>query len=359
MTRPSRTEPGQLPHQLRPDQDAAPTLEVVNLRKVFSARGRPDVVAVNDVSFEIRRGEVLGLVGESGSGKSTVARLIARLHRPTSGEVRLLGTALPARLGGGPLRHFRRQVQMIFQDPYASLNPLHHVRYTLSRPLQIHRLARGEQVRAQVLALLERVGLSPPAVYADKRPDELSGGQRQRVGIARALAAQPQLILADEPTSALDVSIRLDIMNLMLDLKDQEGLSMLFITHDLAGARYMSDRVAVLYAGTLVEIGPAEGVIDDPKHPYTQLLKRAAPKPDAGLVPEAVEARGEVPDLSKLPPGCPFEPRCPSARAECRAGLPPMYQVGPGHQARCVLHDPLLKGSASDAPHSVDGHGRG
>ena len=319
------------------------TLEIVNLRKVFGARGRPGgVVAVNDVSFAIARGEVLGLVGESGSGKSTIARLIAHLHTPTAGEIRLGGEPVPHRLGGAALRKFRRHVQMIFQDPYASLNPLHPVRYTLSRPLKIHGLARGN-TEAQVDALLERVGLSPAGTYAPKRAFELSGGQRQRVGIARALAASPDLILADEPTSALDVSIRLDVMNLMLDLKDAEGLSMLFITHDLAGARYMSDRVAVLYAGTLVELGPAVEVIDRPQHPYTQLLKSAAPKPDAGLVPEQIEARGEVPDLKTLPPGCPFGPRCPHAMPECRDGLPRMYDVGHGHTARCILHDPAIR----------------
>ena len=173
------------------------------------------------------------------------------------------------------------------------------------------------------------------------RADSASGS-----GLPRALAAQPQLILADEPTSALDVSIRLDVMNVMLDLKDQEGLSMLFITHDLAGARYMSDRVAVLYAGTLVEIGPAVEVIDRPQHPYTRLLKSAAPKPDAGLVPETIEARGEVPDLKVLPPGCPFEPRCPHAMPACKDGLPAMYELGGGHQARCILHDPALAAPA-------------
>ncbi|GGO32335.1 dipeptide/oligopeptide/nickel ABC transporter ATP-binding protein [Deinococcus humi] len=319
------------------------TLEIVNLRKVFGARGRSGgVVAVNDVSFSIARGEVLGLVGESGSGKSTIARLIARLHTPTSGEIRLNGQPVPRRLGGRALKKVRKNVQMIFQDPYASLNPVHPVAYTLKRPLQIHGLARGH-TEAEVNALLERVGLSPASTYASKRSFELSGGQRQRVGIARALAARPELILADEPTSALDVSIRLDVMNLMLDLKDQEGLSMLFITHDLAGARYMSDRIAVLYAGTLVELGPAVEVIDRPQHPYTQLLKSAAPKPDAGLVPEQIEARGEVPDLKTLPPGCPFEPRCPHALPECRDGLPKIYDVGQGHTARCILHDPAIQ----------------
>ncbi|WP_456830558.1 ABC transporter ATP-binding protein [Deinococcus sp. UYEF24] len=322
----------------RPDDEN--TLEVVNLRKVFGRRGR-GVVAVNDVSFSIRRGEVLGLVGESGSGKSTIARLIAHLYRPSGGEIRLSGEVVPHRMGSGALRKLRRNVQMIFQDPYASLNPLHPVSYTLSRPLKIHRLVKGKTGQ-QVQTLLERVGLVPAEVYAAKRPFELSGGQRQRVGIARALAAQPKLILADEPTSALDVSVRLDVMNLLLDLKDQEGLSMLFITHDLAGARYMSDRVAVLYAGTLVELGPAEEVIDRPQHPYTRLLKSAAPDPEAGFAPEQLLARGEVPDLGALPPGCPFEPRCVHAMPECRAGLPRLYDVGGGHQARCLLHDPEL-----------------
>jgi peptide/nickel transport system ATP-binding protein len=318
-------------------------LELSGLTKTFRVgRAGKSVTAVNHVSLSIARGEVLALVGESGSGKSTIARLIARLIAPTSGSMRLAGQDVPARLGGRALTRFRRNVQMIFQDPYGSLNPLNSVGYTLSRPLQIHGLARRGEVAAQVNALLERVGLSPGAAWAVKKPHELSGGQRQRVVIARALAARPQLILADEPTSALDVSIRLDIMNLLLDLKDQEGLSMLFITHDLAGARYMADRVAVMYTGHIVEIGPADRVIGNPQMPYTQLLKAAAPQPEAGLRPAHIEARGEVPDLSALPPGCPFAPRCPHVRAECTAALPKLYEVGPGHLSRCILHDPQL-----------------
>ncbi|ADV65902.1 ABC transporter ATP-binding protein [Deinococcus maricopensis] len=318
-----------------------PALDLQGLTKVFRVgRAGQAVTAVNDVTLSIRHGEVLGLVGESGSGKSTIARLIARLHEPTGGHMRLNGADVPRRLGGRPLRRFRRDVQMIFQDPFASLNPLHTVGYILSRPLRIHGLARGRDVGAQVNALLDRVGLSPGASYAAKRPHELSGGQRQRVVIARALAARPSLILADEPTSALDVSIRLDIMNLLLDLRDGEGLSMLFITHDLAGARYMADRIAVMYAGHVVEVGPAERVIGNPQMPYTQLLKAAAPNPDG---PQGrIEARGEVPDLKNLPPGCPFEPRCPHARPACREGLPKLYAVGVDHAARCILHDPAL-----------------
>ncbi|GGS03970.1 ABC transporter ATP-binding protein [Deinococcus sedimenti] len=325
-----------------------PALELRGLTKVFPVgRSGRSVVAVNDLTLTLRRGEVLGLVGESGSGKSTVARLLSRLHEPTRGEIRLNGQPVPARLGGRALRAFRGQVQMIFQDPFSSLNPLHTVGYIVGRPLQIHGGARGAAVapRARVAALLDRVGLSPGAEYAAKRPHELSGGQRQRVVIARALAARPTVLLADEPTSALDVSIRLDIMNLLLDLRGSEGLSMLFITHDLAGARYVSDRVAVLYAGHVVEIGPAEAVISRPRMPYTQLLRRAAPDPEH---PQGAwsGARGEVPDLSNLPPGCPFEPRCEHARAECRAALPRLYDVGPGHQSRCVLHDPALNDPA-------------
>lgn len=325
------------------DQSGVPALELEHLSKVFTVgRSGTKVPAVTDVTLSIARGEVLGLVGESGSGKSTVARLITRLHDPTAGTMRMDGQEIPLTLRGAGLRKFRRNVQMIFQDPFASLNPLHTVGYIVGRPLQVHGLARGADVKARVNALLDRVGLSPGADYAAKKPHELSGGQRQRVVVARALAAQPTLIMADEPTSALDVSIRLDIMNLLLDLTDQEGLSMLFITHDLAGARYMSDRIAVMYAGHLVEIGPAADVIGNPQMPYTQLLKSAAPKPEGNLASGPLDARGEVPDLKNLPPGCPFEPRCPHARPVCREGLPAMYEVGPQHLARCILHDPAL-----------------
>lgn len=341
-------KPSPATEPLRHLPEAAPeALQVRGLTKVFKVgRTRKSVTAVNHVDLSIRRGEVLGLVGESGSGKSTIARLIGHLEEPTSGRLSLSGEEVPRRMGGARLRRFRKRVQMIFQDPYGSLNGLHTVGYILSRPLRIHGLARGGNVREQVNRLLDRVGLSPGSAYAAKKPHELSGGQRQRVVIARALAARPELILADEPTSALDVSIRLDIMNLLLDLKDQEGLSMLFITHDLAGARYMADRIAVMYTGYIVEIGPADQVIDAPQMPYTQLLKSAAPKPEAGLNPERIEARGEVPDLANLPPGCPFEPRCPFARPACKEGLPRMYDVGPGHQARCILHDPVLSQQA-------------
>jgi peptide/nickel transport system ATP-binding protein len=323
-------------------------LALGNLRKTFTVgRAGRTVTAVQDLTLSIQKGEVLGLVGESGSGKTTVARLVAQLYPRSGGTMRLAGRDVPAGLSGKGLRRLRRDVQVIFQDPFSSLNALHTIGYILSRPLRVHGLARRSEVDARVVQLLERVGLTPGAEYARKRPHELSGGQRQRVGIARALAVQPQLILADEPTSMLDVSIRLDIMNLLLDLRERDGLSFLFITHDLAGARYMCDRIAVMYAGHLVELGPAGRVIEDPQHPYTRLLRSAAPKPEAGLAPERVEARGEVPDLAHLPPGCPFEPRCPLARPECRAGVPALVEIEPGHHSRCVLRGGGAVASAS------------
>jgi peptide/nickel transport system ATP-binding protein len=296
------------------------------------------VHAINKMDLEIGEKEVLGLVGESGSGKTTVARVIARLYEPTAGKIFLNGEETPLRMRWKELLPYRKHVQMIFQDPFSSLNPLHSVGYGLTRPIKIHRIAQGKDVKPKVLSILEEAGLIPPQQIYDKFPYELSGGQRQRVGIARAIAVQPQLILADEPTSMLDVSIRLDIMNQMLDLKEKENVSYLFITHDLAGAHYMSDRIAIMYAGYLVEIGPSDEVINEPKHPYTQLLKRAAPKPESGLEPDKVDVGGEVPDLTNLPPGCPFEPRCQYAKPECKERVPEMMKVGEGHFARCILY---------------------
>ncbi|WP_324668952.1 ABC transporter ATP-binding protein [Geochorda subterranea] len=321
--------------------DVRALLEVRGLVKRFRIGRFPRtrvLVAVNHVDLHVGAREVVALVGESGSGKSTLARVVARLETPSAGRTWLEGQEVPARLSRGELLAYRRRVQMIFQDPFASLNPVHTVGYILSRPLVVHGLATGKGVRARVEELLEACGLTPARSFFDRYPHELSGGQRQRVGIARALAVRPRLILADEPTSMLDVSVRLDVMNLLLDLKEQEGLSLIFITHDLAAARYMSDRIAVMYAGHLVEVGPADEVIGEPLHPYTRLLKRAAPKPEAGLQPERLEGAGDVPELGALPPGCPFHPRCPFARPECRQALPPMQSVTPSRQVRCVLY---------------------
>ncbi len=317
-------------------------LEVNRLVKEFKIgrwRKARTVHAVNDFSLTLKKGEVVALVGESGSGKTTVARVIARLYEPTDGTMKLSNENIPKKMSRKELLKFHRKVQMIFQDPFASLNPLQSIRYILSRPLKIHGLAEGPAIEEKVIQLLEQCGLIPAEQYLDKLPHELSGGQRQRVGIARALAVGPELILADEPTSMLDVSIRLDIMNLMLDLKDEVGISYIFITHDLAGAHYMADRIAIMYAGHLVEVGPSDAVINDPYHPYTQLLKEAAPKPESGLKPVPVDTTQEVPDLTNLPEGCPFAPRCDHAQAECLQTVPPLLEVEPDRWSRCIFKD--------------------
>jgi peptide/nickel transport system ATP-binding protein len=312
-----------------------PVLQLSGVNKVFSVGRFPTVRhlrVLNAVSLEIAEREVLGLVGESGSGKSTLAGVISRLSLHDAGEVRLEGALVPKRLSRRQELAYRRRVQLVFQDPYASLNPAKSIHHAVARPMAIHHLPDTSA------DLLESCGLSPAARYLQRRPFELSGGERQRAAIARALSVRPRLLLADEPTSMLDVSIRLDVMNLLADLREREGLSLLFITHDLAAARYLSDRVAVMYAGHLVEIGPAREVVERPLHPYTQLLRQAAPKPEQGLEAEHLAVAGEVPDLANLPPGCPFAPRCPKAQPTCREALPGFVQVAAGHQVRCVLY---------------------
>lgn len=331
--------PGQTAQE---EQGPVPALEVVGLTKEYSVGrvGRKKIVhALSQVDLTVARGEVMGLVGESGSGKTTFARTVAYLEKPTAGEVRINGEPVPAHPGQSQLREHRRKVQMIFQDPYTSLDPLHKIRYAVGRPLRTFGVVPKEAQGAAVDQLLTQVGLVPPAEFLRRYPYQLSGGQRQRVGVARALAARPTLLLADEPTSMLDVSIRLSIMNLLLDLQQSEQLSLLFVTHDLAGASYMSDRIAIMYAGHLVEVGPTEDVMGEPRHPYTQLLRRAAPDPSTSFGRETrFEARGEPPDLTSLPQGCPFAPRCPQARSECRTALPAWRNVGPNHKVRCVLY---------------------
>lgn len=309
-------------------------------------RGQRVVHAVDEVDLTLRRGQVTALVGESGSGKSTVARLLAQLYPYTSGEIRLHGE--PIRVGGG--RRFRaycRRVQMIFQDPFASLNPVHTVRYHLTRALRIHgRAGRGAAEREQALTeLLNRVSLTPAERYIDKFPHELSGGQRQRVAIARALGANPEVLLADEPVSMLDVSIRLGILNLLRDLKERLNLGILYITHDIASARYFADLTMVMYAGRMVEGGDSETVTQHPAHPYTQLLIESAPDPDritgatAGSTPTD-RGGGEPPSLIEPPSGCRFHPRCPRVMPRCSREVPPRLPVaGPaGHWAACWLY---------------------
>lgn len=321
----------------------APVLDVIGLTKTYSVGKLGKKVplrALSQVDLTVARGEVVGLVGESGSGKTTFARVVASLERPTAGEVRVSGRPLPRRPSQARLREHRSQVQMIFQDPYTSLDPLHKIRYTVTRPLKTFHVASPGSEAETAREILSQVGLVPQDSFLERYPYQLSGGQRQRVGVARALAARPTLLLADEPTSMLDASIRLNIMNLLLDLRESQSLSLLFVTHDLAGASYMSDRIAVMYAGHLVEIGPAEEVMSDPLHPYTQLLRKAAPDASArgrGRG-DSVGVDGEPPDLTELPPGCPFARRCPQARAECVAGLPDWREVGASRQVRCVLY---------------------
>jgi peptide/nickel transport system ATP-binding protein len=283
-------------------------------------------------------------VGESGSGKTTVARLLARLYQPTGGEIRFQGA--PIAKGPGAVRAYRRHVQYIFQDPFSSLNPVHGVRYHLGRALRLHGYARdAHDERKQILALLERVNLTPAEQFIDKFPHQLSGGQRQRIAIARTLAVRPSVILADEPVSMLDVSIRLDVLNLLLRLKEEDELAFLFITHDIASARYFAEETLVMYAGQMVEGGPTEEVIQHPRHPYTQLLLSAAPDPDTmghrqatGNAPATAHPRGEPPSLINPPAGCRFHPRCPSAMPVCSQRRPARTDLGEGHWTHCFLY---------------------
>ncbi|AHH94566.1 ABC transporter ATP-binding protein [Kutzneria albida] len=317
-------------------------LEVVEMTKHFPVRRRGRealtrlrraVRAVDGVSFTLRRGRVTAMVGESGSGKSTVAKVVAQLDPPTGGEIRLHGQSVRVR-GGRAFRAYCRRVQMIFQDPFASLNPVHTVRYHLTRALRVH-----GRPAADLPELLAQVQLSPPERYLDKFPHELSGGQRQRVAIARALGAGPEVLLADEPVSMLDVSIRLGVLNLLRDLKEQLDLAILYITHDIASARYFADDTLVMYAGRVVEGGDSETVTQAPAHPYTQLLIDSAPDPERRISPDTVG--GEPPSLIDPPAGCRFHPRCPKAMARCGEQAPPRLEVGdrPGHWAACWLYE--------------------
>jgi oligopeptide/dipeptide ABC transporter ATP-binding protein len=319
-----------------------PLLEVRNLVKHFTVGGgvfggQAVVRAVDDVSFTIPRGETLGLVGESGCGKTTTGRAILWLDPPTAGQVLFEGRDL-ATLDEGGLRDMRRRMQVIFQDPYSSLNPRMTVGQMLAEPLAVHRIVREPAARAaRVRQLLGRVGLLPQ--HAARYPHELSGGQRQRVGIARALAMEPSLIVCDEPVSALDVSIQAQIINLLEDLQAELGLAYLFIAHDLAVVRHISDRIAVMYLGRIVEIADRRALYEDPQHPYTRALLAAVPIPDPELEArrQRVVLRGEVPSPLAPPSGCVFHPRCPIAIDRCAGEIPPLREVRPGHWAACLL----------------------
>jgi peptide/nickel transport system ATP-binding protein len=320
----------------------APLVQVEGLHTHIPVRGgilgRPtgSIRAVDGVSFEIARGETLGLVGESGSGKSTLARTLLRLADPSAGTVRFDGTDI-TRMSQRALRPLRRRMQIIFQDPYASLDPRMCVREILGEPFAIHALAHGAEREQRVLALLDRMGL--PRESADRYPHEFSGGQRQRIGIARALAMQPELVVADEPISALDVSIQSQIVNLLVELQRQMGLTYLFIAHDLKIVEYISDRVAVMYLGRIVELAPARTLYRQPQHPYTQALLAAMPVPDPAARRERTPLQGEIPSPMAPPPGCGFHPRCPHAFERCRRETPALYPVGEGHVSACFLAD--------------------
>ena len=320
----------------------APLLEVSDLRVHFPVtrgawrRSVGAVRAVDGVSFEIRAGRTLGLVGESGSGKSTTGRAILRLLRPTGGRVRLAGTDLGA-LSAAELRRARQHMQMIFQDPYASLNPRLTVGAMIREPMDLHGVGERAERPRRVAELLERVGLR--AEHARRHPHEFSGGQSQRIGIARALASGPRLIVADEPISSLDVSIQAQIVNLLADLKEALGLTYLFIAHDLSMVRYLSDRVAVMYLGRLVEIGDVGDVFERPLHPYTRALLASVPVPDPDRpIPPEAPVRGEPPDPAEPPAGCRFHTRCPFAEERCRIRAPELAAVegaAPGQAVAC------------------------
>jgi peptide/nickel transport system ATP-binding protein len=315
---------------------AVAPLEVNGLTKHFSR-----VHAVDDVSFELRPGRITALVGESGSGKSTVARLLARLYDPTSGSVLFDGGDVSRVRRRRDVLRYRSQVQLIFQDPFDALNPVKTVRHHVERPLRIHKLVPRDEIEDRVHELLRSVGLVPPREIAAKYPHELSGGQRQRVALARVLAVEPKVILADEPTSMLDVSIRIGILNLMMRLKEERGIAFLFVTHDLASARYVADDLLVMYAGQIVEQGPVEEVLASPLHPYTRLLLAAVPDPAKRLRADRIQERKGLAAAAIDPPaGCRFVSRCPLAIDVCSEVTPELVEARPAQSARCHVTAP-------------------
>jgi peptide/nickel transport system ATP-binding protein len=336
----------------QPEADGPPVIETRDVAKFFATgrdalgRARPPLKAVDGVSLAIRRGQTLALVGETGSGKTTFGRLLLSLYRPTSGDILYRGQSILDRKSGAA-QSVRRQVQGVFQDPYSSLNPTMTVGQSLAEVLAVHHVVPRRDRDARVAELLTIVGLSP--AQADRRPHAFSGGERQRVGIARALAVEPEVIIADEPLSALDVSIQAQVLNLMIALQAERGLTYLFVTHDLDVARHISQRTAVLYLGRVVEEAPTSAVFDQPLHPYTQALVAAAPR----LTTERKAAKpalgGDIPNAIERPSGCHFHPRCPLVMPVCREREPALLTLASDRKVACHLHDPQVMAETATA----------
>jgi peptide/nickel transport system ATP-binding protein len=322
-------------------------VRVENLKKYFPvqksfleqlfARRMSYVKAVDDVTFSIKRGEIFTLAGESGCGKTTTGRLIVKLLEPTSGKILFNGSDI-THLRGEKLRVLRRKMQIIFQDPYASLNPRMRIGDAVGHPLEIHGLAKGEEKRKMILNVLEKVGLTPPEQFINLYPHQLSGGQRQRIALARSIILKPEFIVADEPVSMIDVSLRTTIIDLMLEFRKEMGLTYLFITHDLAVAKYISDRIAIMYLGKIIEMSSKENLFLNPLHPYTQALLSAIPVPNPKRKRKVVELTGEVPSAIHIPSGCRFHPRCPYRKNECIEKEPQLMKIEENHLVACNLY---------------------